>query len=202
MDRWNPRCPRSGQTQPREIVILGSTGSIGTQALDIVRRNPGRFRVVALAAGGGQPDVLASQAAEFGVAAVAVANPAAVPAVQDALRSVLSRTDPVPASANPPAPGFPPPSTRWPGRGQRGGRVAVRRGAQRRDRGGRAARHAGGAGRRPGAGPGQQGVADHRRPAGDQPGQAGADRARSTPNTPRSRSACGPGAIPRCAAWC
>ena len=69
---------RAGQTrEPREVVILGSTGSIGTQALDIVRRNPGRFRVVALAAGGGQPDVLASQAAEFGVAAVAVASPAA-----------------------------------------------------------------------------------------------------------------------------
>ena len=77
--------PESGQ--PREVVILGSTGSIGTQALDIVRRNPGRFRVVALAAGGGQPDVLASQAAEFGVAAVAVANPAAAAEVQDALRS-------------------------------------------------------------------------------------------------------------------
>ena len=82
-----------GVSQPREIVILGSTGSIGTQALDIVRRNPGRFRVVALAAGGGQPDVLASQAAEFGVAAVAVASPAAAPAVQDALRSHFYRTD-------------------------------------------------------------------------------------------------------------
>ncbi len=77
-----------GQTQgPREIVILGSTGSIGTQALDIVRRNPGRFRVVALAAGGGHPDLLASQAAEFGVAAVAVASPAAAAEVQDALTS-------------------------------------------------------------------------------------------------------------------
>ncbi|HJY95188.1 MAG TPA: hypothetical protein VJ371_09540, partial [Streptosporangiaceae bacterium] len=31
---------------PRDVVILGSTGSIGTQALDIIRRNPGRFRVV------------------------------------------------------------------------------------------------------------------------------------------------------------
>jgi 1-deoxy-D-xylulose-5-phosphate reductoisomerase len=90
-----------GVSQPREIVILGSTGSIGTQALDIVRRNPGRFRVVALAAGGGQPDVLASQAAEFGVAAVAVASPAAAPAVQDALRSHFSRTDQA-ASGGPP----------------------------------------------------------------------------------------------------
>ena len=63
--------------EPREVVILGSTGSIGTQALDLVRRNPGRFRVVALAAGGGNPDLLARQAAEFGVAAVAVPTPAA-----------------------------------------------------------------------------------------------------------------------------
>ena len=34
----------------REIVLLGSTGSIGTQAVDIVRRNPDRFRVVGLGA--------------------------------------------------------------------------------------------------------------------------------------------------------
>src|SRR5690348_3660697 len=80
------------ESQPREVVILGSTGSIGTQALDIVRRNPGRFRVVALAAGGGQPDVLARQAAEFGVAAVAVATPAAVAEVQAAISSHMSRT--------------------------------------------------------------------------------------------------------------
>jgi len=85
-------------------VILGSTGSIGTQALDIVRRNPGRFRVVALAAGGGQPDVLARQAAEFGVAAVAVASPAAAAEVQAALRSHWSRTDRVARPAAAPAP--------------------------------------------------------------------------------------------------
>src|SRR5690242_1554704 len=73
------------KSQPREIVILGSTGSIGTQALDIVRRNPDRFRVVALAAGGGQPDLLARQAAEFGPAAVAVASPAAAARVREAI---------------------------------------------------------------------------------------------------------------------
>ncbi len=85
----------SSQTrEPREVVILGSTGSIGTQALDIVRRNPDRFRVVALAAGGGQPDLLARQAAEFGVAAVAVASPAAITQVQDALRAHMDRTGP------------------------------------------------------------------------------------------------------------
>ena len=85
----------SSQTrEPREVVILGSTGSIGTQALNIVRRNPDRFRVVALAAGGGQPDLLARQAAEFGVAAVAVASPAAITQVQDALRAHMDRTGP------------------------------------------------------------------------------------------------------------
>jgi 1-deoxy-D-xylulose 5-phosphate reductoisomerase len=89
---------------PREVVILGSTGSIGTQALDIIRRNPARFRVVALAAGGGHPDLLARQAAEFEVAAVAVADPAAVPAVQAALHVTLPFRvlRPAPASRPPP----------------------------------------------------------------------------------------------------
>ena len=95
------------KSQPREIVILGSTGSIGTQALDIIRRNPDRFRVVALAAGGGQPDLLAAQAAEFGVAAVAVARPAAVAEVQAALRDHFSRTRPPSRPADPAAPSGP-----------------------------------------------------------------------------------------------
>jgi 1-deoxy-D-xylulose-5-phosphate reductoisomerase len=76
------------------VVILGSTGSIGTQALDIVRRNPDRFRVVALAAGGGNPALLAEQAAEFGVPVVAVADQAAAPAVAGALKDAFSRTVP------------------------------------------------------------------------------------------------------------
>ena len=93
--QWAGGIPSRGRPAqgPRDVVILGSTGSIGTQALDIVRRNPGRFRVVALAAGGGHPDLLASQAAEFGVAAVAVASPAAAAGVQDALRALFGRTD-------------------------------------------------------------------------------------------------------------
>ncbi len=49
----------------RDIVILGSTGSIGTQALDLVRANPALFRVVGLTAGGSQPDVFARQVDEF-----------------------------------------------------------------------------------------------------------------------------------------
>ena len=85
------------------MVILGSTGSIGTQALDIARRNPARFRVAALAAGGGNPGLLASQAREFGVAAVAVADPSAAPAVESALKEEFSVTSP----AGSPAPRLP-----------------------------------------------------------------------------------------------
>ncbi|MGN6610132.1 MAG: hypothetical protein ACTHLJ_00005, partial [Angustibacter sp.] len=36
----------------RRVVLLGSTGSIGTQAVDVIGRNPDRFEVTALAAGG------------------------------------------------------------------------------------------------------------------------------------------------------
>jgi 1-deoxy-D-xylulose-5-phosphate reductoisomerase len=74
-------------TRPRDVVILGSTGSIGTQALDVIRRNPGRFRVAGLAAGGGNPGLLARQAAEFGVGAVAVARPSALADVRAALQA-------------------------------------------------------------------------------------------------------------------
>jgi 1-deoxy-D-xylulose-5-phosphate reductoisomerase len=66
----------------RDVVILGSTGSIGTQALDIIRRNPNRFRVVGLAAGGRQAALLADQIAEFRPAAVALADPAAAAALE------------------------------------------------------------------------------------------------------------------------
>ncbi|MFF0579593.1 1-deoxy-D-xylulose-5-phosphate reductoisomerase [Streptosporangium saharense] len=69
----------------RSVALLGSTGSIGTQALDVISRNPGRFRVVALAAGGGRVDLLARQAAEFGPDVVAVADPAALPELRRAL---------------------------------------------------------------------------------------------------------------------
>jgi 1-deoxy-D-xylulose 5-phosphate reductoisomerase len=94
---------------PRDVVILGSTGSIGTQALDIIRRNPDRFRVVALAAGGGNLELLARQAVEFGAAAVAVATPAAAAQLQAALRSVLDlgRTEPGASPAPPRLPARP-----------------------------------------------------------------------------------------------
>lgn len=56
----------------RDVIILGSTGSIGRQALDVIERNPERFRVTGLSAGGGQPDLLAEQARRHGVSEVAV----------------------------------------------------------------------------------------------------------------------------------
>jgi 1-deoxy-D-xylulose-5-phosphate reductoisomerase len=67
----------TGPPGQRRVVLLGSTGSIGTQALDLVRAHPDRFVVTGLAAGGGRPDLLAAQAVEFGVATVAVAEPGA-----------------------------------------------------------------------------------------------------------------------------
>ncbi|GIH96658.1 1-deoxy-D-xylulose-5-phosphate reductoisomerase [Planobispora siamensis] len=69
----------------RSVVLLGSTGSIGTQSLDVIARNPESLRVVALAAGGGRIDLLARQAAEFRPEVVAVADPSAVPALKEAL---------------------------------------------------------------------------------------------------------------------
>lgn len=64
---------------PIRVAILGSTGSIGTQALDIISRNPDRFVVVGLCAGGGNVDRLADQAIAFrphvvGVSAASAAS--------------------------------------------------------------------------------------------------------------------------------
>ena len=63
-------------------MLLGSTGSIGTQAIDIVRRNPDRFRVVGLGAGGGNVELLAEQALALGVEVVGVAKASAAQDLQ------------------------------------------------------------------------------------------------------------------------
>ena len=70
---------------PRTVAVVGSTGSIGTQALDVVAAAPDRFAVVALAAGGGRPELLAQQAAATGAPLVAVADETRVAEVRDAL---------------------------------------------------------------------------------------------------------------------
>jgi 1-deoxy-D-xylulose-5-phosphate reductoisomerase len=63
-----------GVTSPRSIAILGSTGSIGTQAIEVVSASPERFRVVAISAGGADLALLARQAVALGVQAVGVAR--------------------------------------------------------------------------------------------------------------------------------
>jgi len=60
--------------QPRKIVLLGSTGSIGTQAIDVVDGAPHLFEVVALSAGGGNLELLARQAVHTRAQAVGVAS--------------------------------------------------------------------------------------------------------------------------------
>ncbi len=66
----------------RDVVLLGSTGSIGTQALDVVERNRDRFRVTALAAGGSQIGTLAEQVRAFEPRVVAVPSDEAAAALR------------------------------------------------------------------------------------------------------------------------
>ncbi|HEV2640371.1 MAG TPA: 1-deoxy-D-xylulose-5-phosphate reductoisomerase [Actinocrinis sp.] len=75
----------------RRIVILGSTGSIGTQAIDVIKRNPDRFEVAGLAAGGRNPELLARQALDLGVEAVAVAQATAAQDLQLAFYAEAQR---------------------------------------------------------------------------------------------------------------
>ena len=72
----------------RNVIILGSTGSIGTQALDVVRNNPDRFRVVGLAAGRNR-ELAEAQAAEFGVSEVAFGAADAVRLVESVQADVI-----------------------------------------------------------------------------------------------------------------
>jgi 1-deoxy-D-xylulose-5-phosphate reductoisomerase len=64
----------------RDLVILGSTGSIGTQALDVVRANPDRFRVVGLTAGGSRKDLFQEQVEELAPAFADLGEDASVAA--------------------------------------------------------------------------------------------------------------------------
>jgi 1-deoxy-D-xylulose-5-phosphate reductoisomerase len=76
---------------PRTVVILGSTGSVGTQALELIGRNRDRFRVLALSAGGDNVGLLAVQALEFGVEVVAVAKATAAQDLQLAFYAEAQR---------------------------------------------------------------------------------------------------------------
>jgi 1-deoxy-D-xylulose-5-phosphate reductoisomerase len=73
----------------RDVVILGSTGSIGTQALEVIAERRDDFRVIGLAAGGGNIDLLARQVLDTRPAAVAVARATAVQDLQLALYAAV-----------------------------------------------------------------------------------------------------------------
>ena len=75
----------------RDVVILGSTGSIGTQALEVIAEHSDAFQVVGLAAGGGQIELLARQALDSGARTVAVSRPTNVQDLQLALYAEVSR---------------------------------------------------------------------------------------------------------------
>ncbi|MET9086558.1 1-deoxy-D-xylulose-5-phosphate reductoisomerase [Streptomyces sp. NPDC004237] len=81
---------------PKDVVILGSTGSIGTQAIDLVLRHPDRFRVTALSANGGRVALLAEQAHRLRVRTVAVAREDVVPALREALTGLYGPGEPLP----------------------------------------------------------------------------------------------------------
>ena len=69
-------------SEPRTVTVLGSTGSIGTQAIEVARANPDRLRITGLAAGGGDVALLAEQALALGVDTVAVARATAAQDLQ------------------------------------------------------------------------------------------------------------------------
>lgn len=72
----------------RDVIVLGSTGSIGTQALDVIRDNPDRFRVVGLSAGRNR-ELAEAQAAEFGVSEVAYGAADAVKLIESVKADVI-----------------------------------------------------------------------------------------------------------------
>ena len=74
------------------ISILGSTGSIGTQALEVIREHPDYFKVVALTAGN-NADLLITQALEFQPYLVVISNPEGYLKVKEALAGFPIRVE-------------------------------------------------------------------------------------------------------------
>jgi 1-deoxy-D-xylulose-5-phosphate reductoisomerase len=73
----------------RRVLILGSTGSVGTQALDVIAANADAFAVAGLAAGGSDPAAVAAQAVRFRVPLVALGRPDAGTALRDTLVAAI-----------------------------------------------------------------------------------------------------------------
>jgi len=78
-------------SDPRTVTVLGSTGSIGRQAIAVAQQNPERLQITALAAGGGDVGLLAEQALTLGVRTVAVARATAAQDLQLAFYAEASR---------------------------------------------------------------------------------------------------------------
>ncbi|HHT14072.1 MAG TPA: 1-deoxy-D-xylulose-5-phosphate reductoisomerase [Propionibacterium sp.] len=74
----------------RSIVLLGSTGSIGTQTLDVISTRRDQFRVTGLSASGGNIELLAQQVIEFEPEVVALAKASAANQLQRALYDAAS----------------------------------------------------------------------------------------------------------------
>ena len=80
----------------RRVTLLGSTGSIGTQTVDVVTAAPDRFEIAAVAAGGSDVTLLAEQAARLRVRAVGITRPEAGTALRDALERAWPGDVPAP----------------------------------------------------------------------------------------------------------
>src|ERR1700759_3985614 len=73
----------------RRVLVLGSTGSVGTQALDVIAANFGAFSVAGIAAGGADPVTVAAQAVRFGFPLIALGRPDAGAALRDTLVAAI-----------------------------------------------------------------------------------------------------------------
>jgi 1-deoxy-D-xylulose-5-phosphate reductoisomerase len=78
-------------SSPRQVTLLGSTGSIGRQAIAVAQQNPERLEITGLAAGGGDVGLLAEQALALGVRTVAVARATAAQDLQLAFYAAASK---------------------------------------------------------------------------------------------------------------
>ncbi len=78
-------------TTLREVTVLGSTGSVGRQAIEVAQQNPDRLRITGLAAGGGDVARLAEQALSLQVRTVAVAKATAAQDLQLAFYAAASK---------------------------------------------------------------------------------------------------------------
>jgi 1-deoxy-D-xylulose-5-phosphate reductoisomerase len=101
--RSSPEVPTDGAAAPRRVALIGSTGSIGRQAVDVLARHTDAFRVVALAAGT-NGSLLAEQAAQLRPTAVALGDEATLAGLDlppgtdrvggsDALEALATRDD-------------------------------------------------------------------------------------------------------------